>query len=183
MCPAARHVNGASFLKVARTQRYPSGSVTTDVRSPHGWSSASVTPAPALRASAAARSTSLDICIQCCRPPARRGRIAAAHEHDHGVAVTHLCVSHLAVGVGKDDTSCKRERPLEKLHRGVDVGHGQIGVHDCMPGARPLVTSAPRDAVRLRRWSRASSGSALRGVVGAGSGLSHGRFREGMVWS
>ena len=31
--------------------------------------------------------------------------------------MTHLCIPHLAVGVGKHDTACKGERSFEKLHR------------------------------------------------------------------
>ena len=56
--PRAAYVNGTSFLNVASIHRYPSGSVTVATRSPHGLSSASLTPAPASRARVDIRSTS-----------------------------------------------------------------------------------------------------------------------------
>ena len=42
--------------------------------------------------------------------------------------MTHFCISNLAVGVGKDDTAREGECAFQEFHRGVDVGHGQVGI-------------------------------------------------------
>src|SRR5262245_17253999 len=47
--------------------------------------------------------------IQCRRSSACGGRIPTANQHDHGVTVAHLCVSHLTIAVGKHYTAGKRE--------------------------------------------------------------------------
>jgi DNA-binding transcriptional LysR family regulator len=76
-----------------------------------------------------------DICIQCSRPSACRGGIAAAHEDDHGVAMAHLRVTHLSIGVRKNDATCKGKRSLEELHRGAHVRDRKICVHGLHAGS------------------------------------------------
>ena len=69
-----------------------------------------------------------DVGVEGCRTASRGGLVAFAHQHDHGVAVSHFRVTRLAVRLAEDHPALEAECAFEELHRRADVLDGQVGV-------------------------------------------------------